>query len=348
MVEYLPVATQTLWADLNERAWTGNLEALTAGSGGSAYAREVKGRRYWYWRAPTEHGERPAPRYIGPESEQVLARIDRLKDEVESRRDRRDMVRALRAARLPVPDPRTGDVLAALAEAGAFRLRATLIGSVAFQCYAGLLGVRLPASLSRTGDVNIAQFHSIALAVEDSIEENLESLLKRVDRRFRAVLDPFESGRTLRYVLEVSGQETYSLDILSPLRGPERGRLTRLRALRSDAHLMRFLDYLLYQEQNAVVLHGAGVPVNVPAPERYALHKLIVAQLRQASAGSQAKAGKDLEQAQALIAILAETRPDDLRDAWSELRARGPSWRQKADRSLRRLSPDLQVALTGP
>src|SRR3546814_13591419 len=63
-------------------------------------------------------------------------------------RERRDMVRALRAARLPIPDRLTGEVIAALAEAGVFRLRATLIRSIPFQSYLGLLGVRLPATLS--------------------------------------------------------------------------------------------------------------------------------------------------------------------------------------------------------
>src|SRR3546814_13807909 len=48
-------------------------------------------------------------------------------------RERRDMVRALRAARLPIPDRLTGEVMAALAEAGVFRLRSAIIGSIAFQ-----------------------------------------------------------------------------------------------------------------------------------------------------------------------------------------------------------------------
>ncbi|HET8728266.1 MAG TPA: hypothetical protein VFO41_12200 [Alphaproteobacteria bacterium] len=45
----LPVATLTLFADLVERAWTGNLAHLTS-TGGTPYTREAKGRKYWYWR----------------------------------------------------------------------------------------------------------------------------------------------------------------------------------------------------------------------------------------------------------------------------------------------------------
>ena len=81
--------------------------------------------------------------------------------------------------------------------------------------------------------------------------------------------------------------------------------------------MLRYLDFLLYQEVNAVALHGAGVPINVPDPTRFALHKLIVAQLRhQGVARSAAKSRKDLQQAQALIAVLARQRPDDLKDLW--------------------------------
>ena len=90
-------------------------------------------------------------------------------------------MRALRAARLPVPDTMTGNVLAAMAEAGVFRLRAVVVGAVAFQSYAGILGTHLPASLSRTGDLDVAQFPAISIAVEDQIDGDMEAILRKVD-----------------------------------------------------------------------------------------------------------------------------------------------------------------------
>lgn len=338
--EELPVAVQTLYADLVERAWTGDLANLTAG-GGSPYVREVRGRRYWYWQPPTENGRRPSARYLGPDNQQTQARLAALADYAESIRQRRDMVRSLRAARLPTPDALTGRVLSALCQAGVFRLRAAVIGSVAFQSYGGLLGVRLPATLSRTGDLDIGQFESIALAVEDRIDRDLETVLKSVDPRFVGIPDPMDGRRTLRYALRTGGEERYSVEVLSPLRGPDRSSIASLRALRSDAQLLRFLDFLLYQEVNSVALYGAGLPINVPDPTRYALHKLLVAQMRLALTRGREKVGKDIEQARTLITVLAEQRPDDLRDLWQELRDRGPSWRRKADRSLLLLPEDV-------
>lgn len=219
---------------------------------------------------------------------------------------------------------------------------------MAFQSYSGLLGVHLPATLSRTGDLDVGQFESIAIAVEDHIDRDLEAVLRTVDPRFEAIPDSMGGRRTLRYALRVGGDEVFSVDVLSPLRGPDRPQIGALPALRSDAQRLRYLDFLLYQEVNSVALHGAGIPINVPDPTRYALHKLIVAQMRRIdSPRSQAKSRKDIDQAGALIGVLARQRPDDLKDLWVELCERGPSWRQKATRSLANLPADISEALGG-
>jgi hypothetical protein len=150
-----------------EKAWTGDITRLLAAEPGSAYRRTDKSGAYWYWQPPTgPEGLRPAARFIGRDVAEVRARLDAIAGgKAPSLRERHDPVRALRAARLPTPHRITGEVLAAMAEAGVFRVRAAVVGSVAFQSYAGLLGVRIPASLARTSDRDEAQFHSIAVAV---------------------------------------------------------------------------------------------------------------------------------------------------------------------------------------
>ena len=206
---------------------------------------------------------------------------------------------------------------------------------MAFQTYPGLLGYHLAATLSITGDLDIGQFQTISVAVEDKIEQDFETLLKKVDTRFEAIPNPIDGRHTLRYALRVGGDEQFSVDVLSPMRGPDIPRIGKLASLRSDAQMLRYLDFLLYQEVNSVALHGAGVPINVPDPTRYALHKLIVAQMRrQEDPRSAAKSRKDLEQARALIGVLSQVRPDDLKDLWQELCARGSSWEAKARASL--------------
>jgi len=350
MSEYpeVSIAMQTVFADLVEKAWVGNLEGLTV-TGGSVYARTVKDRKYWYWQPPSEENGQPSAKYLGPDNEQTRARIKTLQQRSDNIRQRREMVRALRAVRLPGPDSITGDILAALAEAGVFRMRAVVVGSVAFQSYYGMLGTYLPAALTRTGDLDLGQFESIALAIEDDIDPNLEDVLKRVDTDFVAIPDPMDTRRTLRYAIRKDGEEKFAVDVLCPLRGPDRSKITALPALRSDAQLLRYLDFLLYQENNSISLHGAGIPINVPDPTRYALHKLIVSQMRrQDIPRSRIKSLKDLDQAGSLIRVLSKQRPGDVEDLWLELRARGPSWRQKADAALRQLSEDVRALLPVP
>ncbi|MGY3572912.1 GSU2403 family nucleotidyltransferase fold protein [Bradyrhizobium sp. USDA 4504] len=59
---------------------------------------------------------------------------------------------------LSPPQRGIGDVIAALAKTGVFRLRGLLIGAIAHQTYAAMLGVRRSAGSRQTGDVDIAQF----------------------------------------------------------------------------------------------------------------------------------------------------------------------------------------------
>ena len=88
--------------------------------------------------------------------------------------------------------------------------------------------------------------------------------------------------------------------------------------------------------------------MKVPAPERFALHKLIVSRLRIDTATSQAKARKDLAQAAILLQALAQDRPYELADAWQELLGRGPSWRAKAESALQTLPAEFREILRGP
>ncbi len=340
MVIRYPIAIETAYQDLIDKAWNADFRNIAA-TGGSPVLQESGGGKYWYWQANTGFDiARPAPIYLGRDNEITRARVEAMRGESEALRERRDLVRSLRGARIPAPDRLTGKILMALSEAGVFRLRGVVVGSVAFQSYGPLLGVRLSASLSRTDDLDLAQFHSIAVLTEDSINVPLYELLQRVDPDFTAIPDPIDGRRTLRYALRRGGQEVYSVDVLCPLRGPERDRVTYLRALKSHAQIIRFLDFLLYQERPAVALFGSGVPINVPAPERYALHKLLVGQMRHTITRSQIKARKDFDQARALVDALIEVAPDDLGDAWQDLIGRGPSWRQKAAAGLRHLTDD--------
>lgn len=348
MVEWLPVSLQTLYAEVVDRSWGGSYAELLE-AGGTPYKRSVKGCDYWYFKtSPVGTGSRK-DLYLGPDTSAVRQRVDELRDLKRIRRDRISMIRALRAAGLPAPDAMSGKVLSALGEAGVSRLQTVVVGIIAFQTYGPMLGVRFNKRIAQTSDP--AQLHSVSIYVDKQIEGDLLSLLYRVDERFRLAPQAFDSTKSLKYVLAPETQEEFSIHVLHPLAGPEcRGRIAERNAIQGDDEILGFLGFLIKGKVNAVALHGIGVPVNVPAPERYAVHKLIASQMRTATAQSQAEARKDLVQAQELIEVLLEDRPFELQDVLNEALQQGPRWSEKLIQAAGMIDGDVKerlIALTG-
>jgi len=315
---------QTTYAELLERSANAAFNDAFA-EDGAFIAKTIKGRRYWYFQTGT--GEARTQRYVGLETPELTERIARHREVRDDQRERRALASTLvRSFNLPRPIPEIGNIIAALAKAGVFRLRGVLVGTLAFQTYPAMLGVRLPAAPLQTGDVDIAQFKNVSVAVEDKTPPVLD-VLKEVDKTFRAVPHVVDGRRVTSY----AAKGGVRVDFLTPNEGGETGQPQPLPALRTDAQPLRFLDYLIYEPEPAVILHDAGIYVQVPSPARFAVHKLIVSRRRQEGA---AKRDKDMQQADVLLRALTEKRPHDLKQAWDEARSRGPKWRQLLDEGL--------------
>jgi len=335
MTKTASLMTQTAYADLLDRCTTAAFDTEFLPSG-SFVRVTVKERDYWYFQQGARDASGRQPRkYVGPDSPNLRNRIHDHKQTKDDYRERRHLIATLRRAGFQGPPDQAGAILTALAAAGVFRLRACLVGTVAYQVYGPMLGVRLPHAALQTGDIDIAQFSTVSIAIgEDEQIPSLLDVLQKAEPSFRAV-PHLKPGVAASYV-NGSG---FRVDFLTENRGPERDGPTRLPALGTHALPLRFLDFLLHEEIPAVALHDAGVLINVPSPARYAVHKLIVAQRRKAG---QAKIDKDLKQAEALIDILAVRRPHDLRDAWGEAKGRGPKWRELVTAGLSMITPAVR------
>lgn len=314
----LPLAMQTQYAELLEQTASEAFEEAFA-EDGSFVAKTIRGRRYWYFQTSTKEGRRQ--RYAGPETPELLDRIRSHRSDRTHRRDRRMLVSTLvRAGHLPRPRPQIGDTIAALAKAGVFRLRGVLVGTMAYQTYGAALGVRLAGVGLETEDVDVAQFGPISVAIDDKISPVLD-VLRSADPTFRPVSEQTDNRRTTKY----QAKSGIRVDFLTPNRGPDTDEAATLPAFQTDAAQLRFLDFLIREPEPAVVLHETGIYVSVPSPQRYAIHKLIVARRRRQGA---AKSDKDLYQAAALLEVLARKRPYDLKAAWEEAYGRDPKWRK--------------------
>jgi hypothetical protein len=224
-------------------------------------------------------------------------------------------------------DAMSGDIVEALADGGLFRLRGVLIGTLAFQCYSGLLGVRLPMAAILTGDADIAQDYAISREVEDSLPPIVE-LLQSVDASFRPVLHRSGSAASSAF----QNADGYRVEFLTSNRGSDDyiDQPAKMPALGgASADPLRFLDFLIRDPLRAMLLHRSGVPVVVPDPSRYAIHKLIVASRRHTDRQGPAKRDKDVRQAALLFEALQQTRRSaDLALVYNEAWGRGPAWQE--------------------
>ena len=206
----------------------------------------------------------------------------------------------------------------------------------------------------RTGDVDIAHDHRIAVALASDgrpsrvgsrpalpvanhrgkawkpfqgfQNDDIRKALGDPVPRFSVLspTDPATSFRVLGADIEV--------EILTPMVGKERRRPIEIPVLGVAASPLRFLDYLIEETQPAAVLGGAGVLVNVPRPGRFALHKLIVA-ARRGTSGIP-KAPKDRAQASALLRVLLTELPGEITLAWKALLRHGNTWTSAARGSI--------------
>ena len=331
----IDLAYRTIFAELVQRSLDASFETDFSTAGNFVRV-PVKGRDYWYFEETRPNKTR---RYVGPaEDPDIAKRVAAFKEIKSDLRSRRKLVSSLvRDASLTAPDTFTGAVVEALEKAGIFRLRVVLVGTVAFQTYAGYLGVRLPGASLQTGDVDFAQFHSISADVDDSLPPVLD-ILRAIDPTFREIPHRTDAGRTTQF----ENASRYRIEFLTPNRGSDdhADHASTMPSLGgASAQPLRFLDFLIRDPIRTVLLHRSGVPVLVPSPQRYAIHKLIVASRRGPSAG--AKREKDLHQASLLTQALEATRrQDDLAFAFVEAWDRGDNWREAIRHGLNLFDAD--------
>lgn len=315
----IDLTLQTLWLDLVERA---HAATPPAGQPGIIVEKERGGRTYLYHRAYDAAVGRQRDRYLGADRPELRARLAQQAADRDAHRARARIVRALVAAGLPAARPVIGHLLARLAEAGLFRLRALLVGTHAFPLYGPMLGVALPGALQQTLDIDVAQAPDVPVLMGDTLDAPLLDVLRQADPSFVPIAGLDAKAPPWRF----GAQSGLRVEILASQRGrATRHGVVRLPALEAGGQVLPFMDFLLRDPVPAVVLHGAGVPVMIPGAARFAIHKLIISTRRPASA--LAKARKDRAQAEAILDVLVRDAEAETTAIWQEAYARGPQWR---------------------
>lgn len=330
MTSPFPLSVHTTYQDLLSAHSVQSISEIP----GKPFLRDMGAKgKYWY----TRHriGDRPVQKYIGPDTPDIRKRIEKASAANEdaqafNRRCAR-LVAQLRAAGVPALDRETGKVLNAMATSGVFRLGGTLVGTHAFRLYSAELGVRFDSTLAVTSDVDIAAFENLKLVIEDVVDPALPETFQSL--RLQPAPGLNKKNRPTKWVMGGGGTE---VEFLVP-RMLEDSETLKLEPLGVYAQALPFLNFLIADPIPAVALYRSGVLVQIPRPERYAVHKLIVSARRHGSA--RLKARKDLAQAEVLFEILVEDRPAELAEALETALEKGPKWREAIATSLAKSAP---------
>lgn len=328
-----PLALQTAYQDLLESHKMQTVPDLC----GAPFLKN-QGAQGGYWYARRRIGSRVVDRYIGRNTPEIRERIEKAKHDIEDQkafeRSCTALVAQLRAAGLPALDRNIGKVLSAIARVGTFRLGGTLVGTHAFRLYSAELGVRLDDNTTvTTRDVDTEAFESIKIAIGEEVNSVLAGALK--DLKLSPVTNFVCKHKPTRWAMQ--GGETI-IDFITPKTLKSSDVLT-LGPPDVYAQALPFLNFLIADPIPAVGLYRSGVLVQIPTPERYAIHKLIVAQRR--TGDLQTKTRNDFTQARNLIRILSEDRPYTLREAYETAMDIGPEWRKEIEKSF---SQHLDIA----
>lgn len=312
----------TLYQDLLDKKMDQELflssldEKITDGSG-SFVSKSVTGNLYWYFQTCKNGIKRQ--RYVGPDNENTRGMIERLQSYRKTVKESssEELVSALkRVPGIPRVDPNERKIILSLEKAGVFRKEGILVGTQAFRCYPLIVGVSLPETAARTGDIDLAYDRDIQVFVPESTDKIVSRIRSEIPLRAIPTLDP--KGRSYSFVITGSDLK---LEILTTINGEESDpeRLKSINEIGFHAQPLAYMDYLIKNPIKSVLLYGNGVLVNLPSPERFAIHKILLRQIRDRS--SHIKSTKDLVQGGALLDALARF-PEDLTNAVRDLRAR--------------------------
>lgn len=337
----LDLAIRNLFAEFQEAVFA-RADSEASFSAEETFVRKtVKGIVYWYRQRYVEGQTRQT--YFAPANDETNARIEahrakRGEQKALIKRMRQDEDRrssALRRAGLPHLDASTAAVVEDLSGKRLIDRSGVLVGSLAFMAYSGILGRLFEKNSLKTLDIDVAG--------DASLRSSEEPLLRSRDvlpDRFRAI--PPLSLKQLPSRFAAPGG--LRIDFLIPQRGKPRSAYRAPGLEDVGAEALPFLDFLIKNPARAGLLcPWGGIPVTVPDPARFAVHKLIVSVRR--SATEDTKREKDLAQASQLIAALAEERPSDLKRALKEALGNGRKWKNSLNRAIDSLSLDVKSLL---
>ncbi len=333
------LSAQTAYAELFEQTRGLELTNALAGLTGSFHRMARKGRDYWYFGYRDIDGSSRMA-YVGPDDERVRALIEKFRA---ARREKPllPMARAALALGCTAAAPKHFRIIKRLSEHGFFRAGGVLVGTHAFLAMGNLLGVRW-LSGATTLDIDFAHAgKNLSIALPADLVIDIHGALESLEMGLLPMLQ-LDGGAGAQY--RNPADPELRLDFLTS--ATRAGKPVRLPNLNLALQPLKFMEFSMEQTMQACLIANTGAcVVNLPAPERYAVHKLIV--FGERPPAERAKATKDLLQAACLANYFAATgQAATFNAAWHDALGRGRGWRERAlkgKKALVALAPDIDI-----
>lgn len=335
----LSLSAQTAYAELFSQTQDFELGNALAGLVGAFHKRMLKGREYWYF-AYRDIDQKLRMVYVGPDNERVQALVARF-DSIRQDKPLAPPARmAIAAGCLPAA-PKHFRIIRRLAEYGFFRAGGILIGTHAFVAMGNMLGVRWRDGAA-TLDVDFAHAgQNVSLALPADIRIDVHGALESLEMGLLPI-SQFNGKAGAQY--RNPNDQELRLDFVTSM--TRDGTPVVMPELNLALEPLKFMEFSLEQPVQACVFSNLGACiVNLPTPERYAVHKLIVYGERPVQ--QRVKATKDLLQAASLADYFRQNGQEDVFNAaWRDAIGRGKGWRERVLQgrdALLRIAPELAI-----
>lgn len=335
----LSLSAQTACAELADQVQSLEVQNSLDRLSGAFHKRRLKGREYWYFGYRDIDGAGRMV-YIGPDTERVKTLVGRF----EAQRQSATVVPQANAAialGCEATLPKHFKLIKRLADYGLFRAGGILIGTHAFLAYGNMLGVHWSHG-GRTLDVDFAHAgNNVSLALPTDLQMNVHSALESLEMGLLPIRQ--FGGKTGAQYRNPQDPEL-RLDFVTSMHREDAPVVVP--SLNVALQPLKFMEFSLEGTiQGCVLSRDGACTVNLPAPERFAVHKLIV--FGERPVAQRTKSAKDLHQAAALFSYFFETgRGHDALAAWADAMSRGPGWRKRLKQgrtALVQLAPELAV-----
>jgi len=287
-----------LYSDIESHAR--QVQTVFPGTAGSVIQRKNAGGTVFYSHQYYDGEGKKRERYLAAPvgAAAADAQAGALRDKIAEVKALVPALRLLGREGYHLADPKTYATLASLHNHGVFSAGGTLIGSHAYGALLNQLGVH--AAAYRTEDIDIAR--SEPLAFDPAPDASFLEMLRGSGVDF--VEAPRINVREPSTAFKQAGRSRFHVDLLVPSAGRD-FRVVPVPELKAHATGLPFLRYLLAETRRVALIAREGCcGIRVPEPQRMALHKLLIAQLRSTTSS---KSAKDLDQGCVLLAVVGDS-----------------------------------------